>query len=333
VLTTYGEPPTPAFAAHLRYSWRILLGLTRTVAPIPPIVLPFIALKRGWTRNRVWRRAGYQSPLEAITRDQQAGVLAQLRARAPGHDWRVHTAYEFREPSLQQILRTIAPEERVTVAPMYVTVSAFTHELSRRTAASCRADRGTVIVLPPLDPALLAARSAAWVRRVLHERGHRPDHRWALVLAAHGTLLEPPRPIETGREATEELSRAIARELESDFGLIVHGWLNHTAGGRWTEPPIEEALLQVERAGWTKVAYFPYGFVADNSETELEGRLALGARPRLEPVMIPCLNDEPSYLEAVAAAVIASAGIPARSGSSSGDPQHVLQQSRIAVGE
>ena len=35
VLITYGEPPTASFAAQLRYSWRILLGLTRSVAPIP----------------------------------------------------------------------------------------------------------------------------------------------------------------------------------------------------------------------------------------------------------------------------------------------------------
>ena len=52
VLVTYGEPPTPAFAGHLAYSWRILLGLTRTIADIPRPLLPLIALARARTRNR-----------------------------------------------------------------------------------------------------------------------------------------------------------------------------------------------------------------------------------------------------------------------------------------
>ena len=54
ILITYGEPPTPAFTDQLRYSWRILLGLTRLVAPIPRPLLPLIALSRARTRNRLW---------------------------------------------------------------------------------------------------------------------------------------------------------------------------------------------------------------------------------------------------------------------------------------
>ena len=32
--------------------------------------------------------------------------------------------------------------------------------------------------------------------------------------------------------------------------MIVNGWLNHTRGGRWTEPPINEALRQVAEGGF-----------------------------------------------------------------------------------
>ena len=58
----------------------------------------------------------------------------------------------------------------------------------------------------------------------------------ALVLAAHGTLVEPPRPIDTGLAATESLRTAIAARLTPHFGVVANGWLNHTRGGRWTEP-------------------------------------------------------------------------------------------------
>ena len=69
------------------------------------------------------------------------------------------------------------------------------------------------------------------------------------MLAAHGTVLNPPKPIATGREATEAVCADIRARLEDRFGLIVNGWLNHTRGGKWTEPAIDEALRQVSAAG------------------------------------------------------------------------------------
>ena len=63
VLVTYGEPPTPAFVEQLVYSWRILIGLTRTVAPIPRPLVPMIALARARGRSRAWKASGYASPL------------------------------------------------------------------------------------------------------------------------------------------------------------------------------------------------------------------------------------------------------------------------------
>jgi protoheme ferro-lyase len=122
--------------------------------------------------------------------------------------------------------------------------------------------------------------------------------RVALVLAAHGTLLAPSRPIDTGLAATEALATAIRARLTDRFGLIVNGWLNHTRGGKWTEPAMNDALKQVVDAGYRRAVYFPYGFLADNAETELEGRIFLRQQPALEALHLPCLN-------ALAAAVVA----------------------------
>jgi protoheme ferro-lyase len=121
----------------------------------------------------------------------------------------------------------------------------------------------------------------------------------ALVLAAHGTVLEPSRPIDTGLAAIEAVCRAITARLAGHFGLVVNGWLNHTRGGRWTEPPIDEALRQVADAGFPRLVYFPYGFLADNAESELEGRVALERHPSIEPLHLPCLNDAPALAEAL----------------------------------
>src|SRR5262249_1206390 len=96
VLITSGEPPTPAFAAQLRYSWRILLGLTRLVAPIPAPLLPVIALSRGRQRKQLWTAEHYGSPLEKFTQAQARGLAAALKEEDPSTDWQVAVAYEFR---------------------------------------------------------------------------------------------------------------------------------------------------------------------------------------------------------------------------------------------
>lgn len=291
VLTTYGEPPSPGFTDQLVYSWRILQGLTRTVADIPQAAIPFIALSRAHGRRRLWKANGYTSPLEPITGAQAHALRAVLEAQQSG-PWAVHVAYEFRRPLLDDVLSAIPADEPVWVAPMYAADSAFTHGLSRQAAAAAMgrsAHRARVDVLPALDLDQLADISASHVLSELGGGG--TGSAIALVLAAHGTLLDPARPIDTGRCATERLYGAIRTRLSTHFGLILNGWLNHTRGGRWTAPPIDETLQRVSQAGFTNVVYYPFGFLADNAESQLEGQLAAVAQPDLQIRFLPCLND------------------------------------------
>jgi protoheme ferro-lyase len=303
VLLTYGEPPTPAFGSQLVYSWRILLGLTRSVAPIPRPLLPLIALTRARFRWSLWSKERYGSPLEPITRAQAEGLAGTLAERSNGEDWRVHVAYEFRDPLLATVLSAIPADEPVDVVPMYAADSAFTHQLSRDAVAAwarrAAPRREPPRVLPALPASAVAAASAAHVRRELDARGV-GGKGWALVLAAHGTLLDPPRPIETGREGTERIAAAIGERLSDRFDRVVLGWLNHVYGGRWTEPPVDQALRELAASGVEKVVYFPFGFLADNAESQLEGRIALRGCPGIEAVHLPCVNAAPELLEALA---------------------------------
>ena len=302
ILLTYGEPPTPSFFAQLRYSWRILLGLTRAVAPIPAAILPIIALSRARFRRQLWSKERYGSPLEPITRDQAEGLGRALAAQVPEVAWRVHVAYEFRDPLLLPMLESLPADEAVDIVPMYAADSAFTHEISRQTIRDWKrfphGRPAPVRVLAPFDEDALAEVSARFIERQLDMRGIR-GRDWVLMLAAHGTLLEPPRPMETGRAATERICAGISRRLEGRFGMIVNGWLNHVYGGRWTQPPVEEALEHVAEKGYRRVVYYPFGFVADNAESELEGRIALRTQPSLEAIHLPCLNADPEFLAVV----------------------------------
>ncbi|HQZ39368.1 MAG TPA: ferrochelatase [Vicinamibacterales bacterium] len=303
VLVTYGEPPSPAFGDQLAYSWRILLGLTRKVDAIPRPLLPVIALARAWGRRRTWRAYGYESPLESITEGQARGLEGLLAEAAPDAGWRVHVAYEYRRPLVTDVLARIPADELVSVMPLYAADSAFTHALSREAVEGVARP---VDVLGALAPEVLGRVSAAHVLAHTADGWQGPD--MALVLVAHGTVLDPPKPIDTGREATERLCEAVTRELAGHFGLVVNGWLNHTRGGRWTEPPIDRALAHVTDAGFSRVVYFPYGFLGDNAESQLEGRVALEGAPSIEARHLPCLNESPRLLAVLAQQALEWAG-------------------------
>ena len=307
ILLTYGEPPTAAFVDQLVYSWRILLGLTRTVAPIPKAVIPAIALSRGWGRYKLWSARNYGSPLESITEQQAASLRSALEGESQTGEWVVHVAYEFRRPLIDDVVSTIPSDAPVSIVPMYVTDSAFTHGLSRQNVDGMLARlprTAPVRVVPPLDPDQFADLAAEHVMRHVGEDGAGPST--ALALAAHGTLLNPEKDIDTGLAATERVCQAIQARLANRFGFVINGWLNHSRGGKWTEPPMDEALRRVRDAGFSRLVYFPYGFLADNAESQLEGQMAVEPYPGLQTRFIPCLNESTTLARAIAGQVTRS---------------------------
>jgi protoheme ferro-lyase len=64
----------------------------------------------------------------------------------------------------------------------------------------------------------------------------------------------------------------------------------------------------VAGAGFRRVVYFPFGFSADNAESQLEGRVWLRTQPGLEAVHLPCLNASPELAAAQARALADGAG-------------------------
>ena len=319
VLLTYGEPPEADFRTQFAYSTRILLGLTRRVAPIPLFAVPFIALSRARLRVATWRAESYRSPIEDWTRKQAERLADALRAAAPERAWSVQVAYEFRAPLLERTLAALPPGDPVTVVPMYVADSEFTHAIAREKVQPFASQGRDVRVAPALDPDALAEITAAHVERELARRGFAPGPDTALVLAAHGTLITPPRPMETGRIATTRVAEGIALRLAPRFGKVVWAWLNHVLGGEWTSPPVDQALRDLAAAGIRRVVYLPYGFLADNAESQLEGRIALRAQPGFaETLHLPCLNDTGEL------ATLLAGGIAAGEASANAQPRSAI---------
>jgi ferrochelatase len=305
VLVTYGEPTEPGFKDHLVYSWRLMQGVARSTADIPAALLPLRALRRAHERASLWRKHVYRSPLEPITL-AQAAQLRNALARQTQETWKIHVGYEFREPDLFEMLKGLSRREMVIVVPMYAADSGFTHKLSRQSAEYLDKRRpAPIIVLRPLEVEKLASISATHVMQSLPsgiELGQT-----ALVLAARGSLLKPSKEeVETGRITLERLGQAVARRLTGNFGMVATGWLNYGRGDKWTAPPIRETLRRVSDAGFHDVVYYPYGFLADSSESQLFGQLAVASQPQLKVRFVPCLNGSFELAEAIAAEVIAA---------------------------
>lgn len=311
---TYGEPPQPRFMPQFHYSLSILRRLTILVAPIPRPVLPLIAIKRGRLRAKEWRAQGYSSPLEAITHDQANALAAALEKADPSRDYDVRVAYEFRHPMLTDILDEMEsnPPDKLMIVPIYLPESDFTTGISRRDLKARAQKRGQT-ALPEAtfvsefsrdekvadlmaESALEQIAEAGWSESDCKEAG--------LILGAHGTILHPPEGIDTGLESTLHFFEMLKARLEPRFAHTTAGWLNHTLGGEWTQPPLDEAAADMAKRGIRRVVYYPFGFLADNTETQLEGRLVLRENREIEPLLLQCLNTWPPFIAHLADRVI-----------------------------
>jgi len=130
--------------------------------------------------------------------------------------------------------------------------------------------------------------------------------RWAILLAAHGTVVDAMPGVDSGLLQFGRVLHRIKALLRPHAGLVRVGWLNHTRGGRWTSPAVADALKLVRERGYERVVYFPWGFTTDNAETALEGRIALAdMSPPLEKVhYVTCLNTSPAFVALLADRVL-----------------------------
>lgn len=307
---TYGEPAENDFWPQFEYSWLILNRLTRRVAPIPKLVTPLLAARRAWMRRNNFRRLGWNSPLEAISH-RQAEILRELLSELrPDCEFTCELIREFRRPLIDRSLEALRkdPPDEILMMPLYVLESDFTTGISRTDLETFhRAHRGKHGLPAPryvcgfgFDERFAGALADfVW--------DHCREHGWdeercrqsALILGAHGTVVTIPPGINSGAQETQNLFRLIRKRLRERFAWVRIGWLNHELGGMWTCPSCEQAGEETRERGIRQVVYFPFGFIADNGESMLEGRQQLG--PEWDSLLyLPCPNENRSILGVMA---------------------------------
>jgi ferrochelatase len=295
------------------YSYRILKGLTRKIAKIPAPILPVIATARARGRVRLWRDNSFISPLEPLHEQTVAALDSELRRRGQHHLDVLH-AYEFRRPDMSDALRTLRARgcDAAVVVPMYIAEGDFTHGMTRfaiddalRRCAWPDPRTLSLCSLGPDEPSIdrLAASLAEHCLAAMRERNlPAPARDWAILLAAHGTVVNPPAGVDNGLRQAARVLIEVKRLLKPHAGLVRIGWLNHTRGGRWTTPAVVDILPAIQRRGFQNLVYFPWGFTTDNAETALEGRVALAglAHPFQRVEYLQCLNTSPSFIKLIA---------------------------------
>ncbi|WP_298234469.1 ferrochelatase [uncultured Azohydromonas sp.] len=307
LLVNLGTPDAPTAPALRRYLAEFL-GDPRVVeipraAWLPilhGVILRVRPAKSAAKYASIWTAGG--SPLAVWTRRQAEGLQQRLPASVL-----VRHAMRYGSPAIPQVLDELAAAgaTRVLVLPLYPQYAASTtatanDAVGRWLAAQRRQPEIRFVNHYPDDVgyigALAAQVRAHWQQ---HGRGNK------LVMSFHGV---PKRTLELGDPYHCECHKT-ARLLAERLGLDKDEWLvtfqSRFGKAEWLQPYTEPTLVALARAGQQRVDVMCPGFPADCLETleeiNQEVRAAfLGAGGKTYHY-IPCLNDAPAWLDALAA--------------------------------
>lgn len=242
----------------------------------------------------VWTLEG--SPLAVHTAKQ-----AQLLAAASG--LRVEYAMRYGDPGIAGGLARLraAGASRIVVLPLYP-------QYARSTTASVRDVIGPDVAMIGefhAHPAYIAA-LATGVRHHWVERGRGE----LLLMSFHGV---PKRSVERG-DPYETQCRETARLLAAALDLNASQWKltfqSRFGAAEWLQPYTQPTLVELARGGLKRVDVLCPGFVSDCLETleeiGIEARHAFLEAGGQEFHALPCLNEEPRWIEALAEIVRAA---------------------------
>lgn len=327
VLVTYGEVEKLTVRALWPSSRKIIEVITRKIVKLPKLLIYMIADYRSAKHYLDWKLHRYRSRLVEINRNQARGVqqalLRDLEFAGAEAEIEVADAYYFVPPYLEDVLdRFRGSSDGIVVVPMIPVESAF----SCGPACQMVIDRfgenhlGALRVVRGLwkDDALhrlyldylFASLPSDW-------KGAGKKETQGLVLVIHGTIVKNRKgekpAVFTGLDETMEFFRLMREKIMADprnvLGEVKLGCLNHSRGGEWTSETVERALDEFAGEGVSSVAMFPFGYFADNSETDYEAKKMLDCSTAARKRYIPCINDSPEFAEWLASRIADEIGV------------------------
>jgi ferrochelatase len=298
LLVNLGTPEAPTPGAVRRYLAEFLADPRVVELPrwiwlplLHGLILRLRPARSARKYAAIWTAQG--SPL-ALHTASQAERLAAVTGMPVAY------AMRYGAPRIADGLARLraAGVERPTVLPLYPQYARSTTESVRDVLAP---------ELPLIEqfhdhPAYIAA-LAAGVRRHWSEHGRGE----LLVMSFHGI---PRRSVERG-DPYEKQCRATARLLAEALALDAAQWTlafqSRFGAAEWLQPYTLDTLVALARAGRGRVDVVCPGFVSDCLETleeiGIEARRAFREAGGSELRVLPCLNESPEWIAALAAIV------------------------------
>lgn len=326
LLLNIGSPEQPTRSAVARYL-RKFLGDPRVIdmpallrwVLVNLIIVPFRAGKSAKRYLSIWTSSG--SPLISLANAQAAGLAKALP------DVEVAAAMRYSEPSLEGAIDRMLANgaTRLVLVPMYPQYASastgsaidgvFAHLAKKSYVPQVR-----TIDAFYADPAWLDA-AAARVKAVCAEMN--ADH---LLLSYHGLplnqLQDTTRPTggvcgTTGccdriTQANSSCYRAQCFATSSALSQRISvpattSFQSRIKGRQWIEPYTDGVLVELAKKGVKRLAVACPSFVADCLETleeiGVEARDAFKAAGGEDLRLVPCVNDDPAFVAALAGLV------------------------------
>ena len=279
-----------------------------------PLLQLIILTKRPFTSGRayrsVWNEARDEGPLMTITRDQTEKLAARLSQRH-GDEVIVDFCMRYGNPSVADRLRALTDRgcRRILYFPLYphyagATTATANDQLFR--ALMKMAWQPAVRTVPPYfdDPGYIEALAGS-VEAAYAEADARPE---LLVCSYHGM---PKRYLMQGDPyhcQCQKTTRLLRERLGWEEAAITTTFQSQFGPEEWLKPyTVDEVARLAREDGVKRIAVASPAFSADCLETleEIDGEIReafLGAGGEAF-TYIPCLNDSPAHIDALAGIV------------------------------
>lgn len=290
------------------------------------VILPFRPRRSAHAYRQIWTEDG--SPLTLNTEDLARGVADRL-----GPGYRVAVGMRYREPSLRSAVDRLSSQGcgRMVVLPLFPQYSSAATGSAMEAALVEIGSRWNV---PDVDTIGAFYDDDGFVGALAetvspHLDAFGPDH---VLFSYHGLPEKQVRKSDpTGTRCLEHptccdhiveanafcyraqcfaTTRAVASRLDLDAGTYSTTFQSRLAGQKWIEPYTDKELPRLHADGVRRLAVLTPSFTADCLETleeiGIRGRAQWRELGGEDFLLVPCLNAQPPWADAVAAMVTAA---------------------------